>query len=338
MLKFRQWLQRVWWEGGSGGGALLPLSLLFIIGAAARRLAYRCGLLRRSHPGVPVVVVGNITVGGAGKTPLVMWLARALAKRGLHVGIVSRGYRARQAGQSPRFVAAGADADQVGDEPLLLARRTGAPVVVASDRAAGAALLAEHGVQIILTDDGLQHYALVRDVEIAVVDGRRRFGNGRLLPAGPLREPISRLDVVDRVVINGGEARGSAEIRMDLRGDIAVHLISGETKALADIQAQRWHVVAGIGDPERFFAHVESYGLQLVRHPFPDHAGFTAIDFAFGDELPILMTEKDAVKCRSFADNRLWYLPVEPVFAPGDEDRLLAPILACCSPEYAKTG
>jgi len=338
VLKFRQWVQRVWWERGSGGGVLLPFSLLFIIGAAARRLAYRYGLLRRSHPGVPVVVVGNITVGGTGKTPLVMWLARALGQRGLRVGIVSRGYRARHAAQTPRFVAADADADQVGDEPLLLARRSGAPVVVAADRAAGAALLVEHGVQVILADDGLQHYALARDVEIAVIDGRRRFGNGRLLPAGPLREPVSRLDVVDVVVINGGEARGSAEVRMELRGDTAVHLLSGEKQTLAEIHGTHWHAVAGIGDPERFFADLEARGLQLVRHPFPDHARFSAADFAFGDKLPILMTEKDAVKCGPFADDRFWYLPVEPGFAPGDEERLLAPILACCSPDYAKTG
>ncbi|MGB5590072.1 MAG: tetraacyldisaccharide 4'-kinase [Gammaproteobacteria bacterium] len=338
MLKFRQWLQRTWWDDGSGGFVLVPLSLFFIIASAGRRLAYRCGLLRRWHPGIPVIVVGNITVGGAGKTPLVMWLANTLVQSGIRVGIVSRGYGARRAGKAPMLVSKDADADLVGDEPLLMALRTGVPVAISADRAAAAALMREQGVQVILSDDGLQHYALARDVEIAVVDGRRRFGNGRLLPAGPLREPTSRLDVVDAVVINGGEARGSAEIRMDLVGDTMVNILSGETRTLAECRGQLWHSVAGIGHPEQFFNAAEAAGLRLLRHPFPDHAGFQPEDFDFGDELPILMTEKDAVKCRSFADKRLWYLPVEPEIAAADAERLLAPIMACCRTDDVKTG
>lgn len=324
----RRWLERVWYGAGAGGWLLLPLSLLFIIATAARRLAYRSGMFSVRHPGVPVVVVGNISVGGTGKTPLVIWLARTLAEQGVAVGVVSRGYGAGRGAQPPMRVSDALGADEVGDEPMLIAARTGVPVVVGRDRFAAAAMLARDGVELIIADDGLQHYALGRDVEIAVVDGRRRFGNGRLLPAGPLREPVARLDVVDRVVINGGPARGPSELRMDLAGDTACNLVDGRTMSLADAAGLRWHALAGIGDPERFFGTLEASGLALIRHPFPDHAPLTSADLEFGDELPVIMTEKDAVKCRSFADARCWVLPVEACFAPGDAERLLATLLA----------
>ncbi|MGB5622931.1 MAG: tetraacyldisaccharide 4'-kinase, partial [Gammaproteobacteria bacterium] len=184
------------------------------------------------------------------------------------------------------------------------------------------------GVELIIADDGMQHYALGRDVEIAVVDGRRGFGNGRMLPAGPLREPVARLDVVDRIVINGGQARGPSELRMDLAGDTAVNLVDGRTMSLAEAARLRWHALAGIGDPDRFFTRLEASGLALIRHPFPDHAPLSPADLDFADELPVIMTEKDAVKCRPFADARCWVLPVEACFAPGDAERLLAPVLA----------
>jgi len=325
---FRGWLERVWYGGGAGGWLLLPLSVLFIVATAARRLAYRSGLFTVRHPGVTVVVVGNISVGGTGKTPLVIWLARALAEQGVAVGVVSRGYGARRATQRPMRVSAELSADDVGDEPMLIAARTCVPVVVGRDRCAAAAMLASDGVELIIADDGMQHYALGRDVEIAVVDGRRRFGNGRLLPAGPLREPLARLDVVDRVVINGGQAKGPSELRMDLAGDTIFNLSDGRAMSLADAAGRRWHALAGIGDPERFFTMLEGSGLVLIRHPFPDHAPLAPADLDFGDELPVIMTEKDAVKCRPFAGARCWVLPVEARFAPGEAERLLGLILA----------
>jgi tetraacyldisaccharide 4'-kinase len=175
-------------------------------------------------------------------------------------------------------------------------------------------------------------------VEIGVVDGRRRFGNGRFLPAGPLREPVSRLDVVDRVVINGGEARGSSEVRMDLVGEEMFNLADGRTMTLGEAAGRRWHALAGIGDPDRFFDGLAARGLEIVRHPLPDHAGLDAETLDFGDLLPVIMTEKDAVKCRTFADARCWVLPVEARFAPGDEERLLEPVLDCLRHHHADTG
>ena len=336
-MKLEHWLQRVWYGDGAGGWLLLPLSLLFIIGAAGRRLAYRVGLLPSRRVGVPVVVVGNITAGGTGKTPLVIWLVQRLRSRGLSVGVVTRGYGPDRRSRSPVIVSGDSDAAETGDEPNLIHGRTGVPVVVGRDRHEAAAML-DGGVDLIIADDGLQHYGLARDVEIAVVDGRRRFGNGRLLPSGPLREPISRLDVVDRVVINGGRAQGRSEVRMDLVGEQMFNLADGRTMTLTQAAGRRWHALAGIGDPDRFFDGLEARGLDIVRHPMPDHARLDADVLDFGDTQPVIMTEKDAVKCRAFADARCWVLPVEARFAPGDEERLLGPVLDCLRRHQADNG
>ncbi len=294
-----------------------------------RRALYRAGVLRVERVPVPVVVVGNITAGGSGKTPLVASLARALAQRGFKPAIVSRGYGRREIDAKPLIVTPTSDVARVGDEPLLLAR-AGWPVAVAADRAAAAreVLARTAGCDVVLCDDGLQHYALARDVEIAVVDGARGLGNGWPLPAGPLREGRSRLDSVDAIVVL--DSAGSR-----LR-DVAVPLyaMTFEAKPLrrvgapaiersiADFSGERVHAVAGVGHPERFFAQLVALGFEVDPHPFADHHAFCAADIAFDDAAPVVMTEKDALKCESFAGERCWYLPIEASIDPALVERI----------------
>ncbi len=274
-----------------------------------RRGAYRCGLLHQQRIPVPVVVVGNITVGGTGKTPLVVALAKLLCRAGYRPGVVSRGYGARHR-PAPQLVTAASDPACAGDEPVLIARRCGCPVVVDRDRPRGARELVRRGCDIILADDGLQHYALGRDIEIAVIDGRRRFGNGFLLPAGPLRERRSRLQQVDLVVANGCARAG--EHPMHLRLGPAVNLLdSGRTRALAQWRGCQVTALAGIGDPERFFADLRGYGLQVQGRALPDHHRFRSADLVIDSGQSLLMTEKDAVKCGSWSRAEHWYVPVE---------------------------
>lgn len=309
-------LQRLWFGDGRGGWLLAPLELLFGGVAALRRLTYRLRLSPSIHPGRPVVVVGNLTVGGSGKTPLVVWLAGALAERGLRVGVVSRGYGGSDSG--PTEVLASSRPERVGDEPVLIARRTSARVVVGRDRVAAAAQLAP-AVDVILADDGLQHYRLARDFEIAVVDARRGFGNGHLLPRGPLREPLRRLANVDAVMLAGDGEPGIAGIRFRLVPTWITPLEGGERVRLDGWAGRRVHALAGIGDPERFFGTLERAGLRVVRHPKPDHAVLGPGDVEFADGCPVLMTEKDAVKCTDFRRPGLYFLEVraEPEAEPG---------------------
>jgi len=271
-------------------------------------------VLKSAHPGIPVIVVGNLTVGGSGKTPLVLWIAEFLKRNGWSPGIVSRGYGA-QIG-APRAATVASNAAEVGDEPILLSRRGGCPVWVGADRVRVAALLraAHEDVNVLLLDDGLQHYAMRRDLEIAVVDARG-FGNGFLLPAGPLREPKSRLRSVDAVVSHASPVQGHA---MTLRGE-EVHRMTDarERQPLAAFAGQRVHAVAGIGDPNRFFLHLGKAGIKVLPHPFPDHHPFTPKDLEFGDQLPVLLTEKDAVKLRSVAQPHWWVLPVSAQLDPA---------------------
>ena len=298
--------------------ALAPLAVVFGAGVAARRALFRAGVLQPQRLPVPVVVIGNITVGGSGKTPLTIALATELAARGWRPGIVSRGYGASATHARP--VPRGASARDVGDEPLLLAR-TGLPVWVGADRAATArGLIAAHPqCNVIITDDGLQHYALARDVEIAVIDASRELGNGWSLPAGPLREPASRLDGVDAIVRLAAAPRAPArrEFTMTLAGERFVRV---NAPALdTDVNAFRGagvHAVAGIGNPQRFFDHLQSLGIAATCHAFPDHHRLTAAELALPGARAILMTEKDAVKCASFADDRCWALPVRAVLEP----------------------
>ncbi|WP_374087958.1 tetraacyldisaccharide 4'-kinase [Methylomicrobium lacus] len=313
---------QVWYQKSAVGALLWPLSKLFEAIVWLRRTAYRLGLRKTATFKVPVIVVGNITVGGAGKTPLILWLAQFLKAQGYHPGIVSRGYGGKPDGW-PQWVDAASDAGAVGDEALLIATRTGCPMAVSPRRPeACRSLLGKAPCDVLLSDDGLQHYALGRSIEIAVIDGERRFGNGWCLPAGPLREPVTRLKEVDLIVVNGGEPRpGEFAMRMALQD--AVNLMSGERKPLGEFRSAPCHAVAGIGHPARFFQGLERAGLTCITHDFPDHFAFQAQDVDYGDTLPVLMTEKDAVKCKQFANARLWAVPVEANLDPAFAARLI---------------
>ena len=304
-------LQQYWYRTTPLHLILLPLSFIFRLLAATRRALYRCGILASEKLPVPVIVVGNITVGGSGKTPLTLWLAQQLIESGWHPGIISRGYGGTAT--SPQAVDIASDPDVVGDEAVLMAQRKLCPVWVGRHRPAAArALLQAHPeCDVLLSDDGLQHYRLQRDFEIAVVDGVRRFGNGFLLPAGPLREPLSRLAQVDAVVIHGGMA-DVGQYSMQLYGESFYNLLNPDTTTHAvDFQNQKLHAIAGIGHPQRFFAHLNHLGLKVQAHPFPDHHRYTPADLAYTDADAILMTEKDAVKCTSFATEKCWVLRVD---------------------------
>lgn len=306
---------KFWYRRGLLAWLLWPLSLLFRAGVAARRLLYFLRIRKSRHPGIPVIVVGNITVGGTGKTPLVIWIAEFLKSKGLSPAIISRGYGAKVT--EPRAATVAADATEVGDEPIVLARRTGCPVWVGPDRPrVAAALRAAHPeVNVLVLDDGLQHYRMRRDIEIAVIDARG-LGNGFLLPAGPLREPRSRLRNVDAVV--GPAAGALKDFAMSLAGEEAHRMTDArERRALARFAGQRVHAAAGIGDPNRFFLHLGRAGLKVIPHPFPDHHAFSERDLEFGDGLPVMLTEKDAVKLRTRARADWWVLPVSARLDPG---------------------
>jgi tetraacyldisaccharide 4'-kinase len=312
----RRLIERVWYGRPLTALPLLPLAGLFWLVATLRRAAYRSGLLAVERLPVPVVVVGNLTVGGAGKTPLTIWLARHLRDRGLRPGILSRGYGGA-ARAFPVMVNAETDPALVGDEPALIARRTGCPVVVDPDRPRGGRrLLEQHACDLLIADDGLQHYRLGRDLEIAVVDGVRRFGNGLPLPAGPMREGAGRLRRVDFVICNGG-VPGPGEHAMTLRpGDLESLGHPEHRQRLADWRGEHVHAVAGIGNPERFFAMLRGLGLTVDPLRFPDHHAYAAAEIDPPGDRPVLMTEKDAVKCRAFASPRHWVVPVDAELDP----------------------
>src|SRR5579864_8452935 len=330
-------LERLWYGDGAGSALLLPLAWAYGAVSGLRRQAYRSGLLRARRLTRPVVVVGNLTVGGTGKTPLTIWLAQQLSGASHRDGIISRG-NGRQ-GSGVRSVQGDSDWRDVGDEPVIVARRSGCPTMVAADRVAAARTLIARGAEVILADDGLQHLRLARDCEIVVVDGARGFGNGRLLPAGPLREPASRLRDADIVVINGVSAPGVADalstgaLRMSLFGAEA-HRVDGLAgpMLLEHLRGGRAHAVAGIGNPQRFFQDLRAQGIEIVEHPYPDHHPFVAADLTFDDGLPVLMTQKDAVKCRSFAHSRLWYVPVTARFDDTQARELLRRVIQTLAP------
>jgi tetraacyldisaccharide 4'-kinase len=320
-----RWLQRQWFAQRRLSPALwllAPLAGVYSMLAAANRIRARPERLP-----VPVIVVGNITAGGAGKTPLTIWLARQLAARGWRPGIVSRGYGGDNV--LPRPVTAGSLPSEVGDEPLLLRRRSDVPVWVGHDRvAAGSALLAANpGVDLVICDDGLQHYRLARDIELAVFDGRGA-GNGWRLPAGPLREPLARLAGVTAVVCNGlpDDRIPLTPPRFDMRlqpGSFYRLDDPRQVCAAGDLAGFRLHALAGIGNPERFFRTLEALGLGFARHPFPDHHDYSAGDLAFAGDGVLLMTEKDAVKCAGLTAAEAWVLPVEAEVAPALIDLIL---------------
>jgi tetraacyldisaccharide 4'-kinase len=311
-------LQRIWYGRSFWAFLLLPLSWLFILAAALRRGLFRLGIFSVRRVPVPVVVVGNITVGGTGKTPFVIWLAQALRERGFNPGVITRGYGGNSA-DWPCDVTKSSDPVQVGDEAVLLAERLSGIVVAGPDRVRTAHRAIELGANLIVSDDGLQHYSLGRDFEIAVIDAARLFGNEWRLPAGPLRESTRRLRSVEVIVHNfrgdaedAGRSPGHAlEFVMQSRLGAARSLLSGESRPLQSFAGNLVHAIAGIGNPESFFDSLRSHGLKIEARALRDHASIAPQDVQFADAAPVLMTEKDAVKCRAFADERCWAVPLE---------------------------
>ncbi len=304
-----QTLNGIWYGRRSLAAILAPVSWLFCAGVRLRRLAYETGVAKVRRVRMPVIVVGNITVGGTGKTPLVIWICSYLKSQGFRPGIVAHGYKGKAAKQ-PQQVRAESDTDSVGDEAIVLARRSACPVGVGQRRVEVVESLIQHtDCDVVVCDDGMQHLALGRDVEIAVVDGRRGFGNGRCLPAGPLREPPSSLKRVDLVVSYGRTRAGAYS--MEYQALVPRRLLDDREDLVTGFVGERIHGVAGIADPARFFSQLRSLGLKVIEHPFPDHYRYRPADLDFGDELPVMMTEKDAVKCQRYARPNHWYLPVD---------------------------
>lgn len=319
-MPLQNWLEQRWYSDRPAPLVLRPLAAMYAGLSRRRREALKLSAQPQRLP-VPVIVVGNISIGGTGKTPFVIWLVEHLRAWGYKPGIVSRGYGAR-APHYPFEVTPHTAAGFCGDEPLLLARRLVVPLVVAPDRLAAArCLLEKHPVDVIVSDDGLQHYKLPRDLEICLVDGARGLGNGALLPAGPLREPASRLREVGLVVVNGGGWRGEAAQHVDMflrMEQIASLSTPTQRQALAAFAGQQVHAVAGIGNPARFFSQLRTFGIEVIPHAFPDHHAYSASDLEFGDALPVLMTEKDAMKCAAFANAQHWFVPVDAELSPAD--------------------
>ena len=324
-MSVQSWLNSIWYDRPAPPWWMVPLSLTYGAVSGSRRFLYVHHVRKASRISCPVVVVGNVSVGGTGKTPLVCWLVAHLAERGYKPGIVTRGYGGSS--RDVRRITAADDPNVVGDESILLARRTGAPVAIGRDRPAAAQLLAGGGCNVIVSDDGLQHYALARDCEVVVIDGDRRFGNGWLLPAGPLREAPGRLRVADAVVVNGGRALRQGALSMRLEAKTAVALRGGAVQPLRAFAGTSIHAVAGIGNPERFFNMLRSRGIEVVGRPLADHARLTPEDIEFGDDKSVFMTEKDAVKCTEFAGTQHWYVPVSACFDGGEADTLLDIVL-----------
>jgi tetraacyldisaccharide 4'-kinase len=323
-MSVQSWFNRIWYSRGVPPWWLVPLSLAYGAVAGCRRYLYAKRLRKSTQVSLPVVVVGNLSVGGTGKTPLVCWLVARLTELGFKPGVVTRGFGGSSG--SVRLIGASDDPKIVGDESILLARRTGVPVAIGRDRPAASQLLVNAGCDVVVSDDGLQHYALARDCEIVVIDGDRRFGNGWLLPAGPLRETPARLGRADAIVVNGGRALLDGALSMRLEAKSALSLIGNAAKTLDEFAGRSVHAVAGIGNPERFFNMLRAHGIEVVGHALPDHAQLRAADICFADERPVLMTEKDAVKCGRIAGPGHWYVPVTASFS-GVESKVLLGIV-----------
>ncbi|MFL9812289.1 tetraacyldisaccharide 4'-kinase [Stutzerimonas sp. VN223-3] len=311
-MSFADRLQRAWYEGHPALALLAPLEMLYRRVVNARRSKFVSGNVDSYRAPVPVVVVGNITVGGTGKTPLILWLIEHCRQRGLKVGVVSRGYGATPPSY-PWRVLPEHSAAETGDEPLLIARRTGVPMMIDPDRGrAVRELLKSESLDLILSDDGLQHYRLARDLELVLIDAARGLGNGRCLPAGPLREPVDRLRSVDAVLFNGAFADSASGYSFALQPSRLIELVSGQDWPLDHFPpGQQLHAVAGIGNPQRFFTTLEALHWRPIPHPFADHARYSPEQLSFSPALPLVMTEKDAVKCRAFALPGWCYLQVQ---------------------------
>jgi len=333
-------IEKVWFKNNHAKywlvPLLLPLTGLFYVFSTARRLAFSLGLLKSYSVVKPVIVVGNIGIGGNGKTPVVVHLVELTQTLGFKPGVISRGYGG-SAEVYPYLLDESSTPCQAGDEPILIYQRCHVPVVVGADRVASAQMLIEQGCNIIISDDGLQHYRLQRDLELVVIDAKRLFGNGLLLPAGPLREGVWRLQQADLVIYNGSKSRHSTvlideSLLMTLAASEFIHIKTGEKTSLSGFlkQWQAVNAIAGIGDPQRFFDTLQTLGFNLAKQQgFIDHKNFTIDDFnQFKADLPLLMTEKDAVKCQAFAQDNWWYLPVKAHYSEQDEQALIQKIQA----------
>jgi tetraacyldisaccharide 4'-kinase len=320
-------LNDIWYGESAMRYALWPVAAVYRALARLRRAAYQRGWRRTVEVDVPVVVIGNVSVGGTGKTPFVIWLAEQLKQRGRKVGIVTRGYRGKGK-EWPRAVAGDSDPEEVGDEPVLLARRTGCPVVAGPDRVACVEMLLDDArVDVVLSDDGLQHYRLARTFEIAVVDGARGMGNGLCLPAGPLREPPSRLQEVDAIVVNGAGWGHAGVFRAEAVVTRIYHLKDGAERTLESFRDKTVHAVAGIGNPQRFFDLLRDAGLDVEAHPLEDHAEITLDELTFDEPGAVLITEKDAVKCEHLKANGVWCVVVDFKFDADSAARLMRLVL-----------
>lgn len=314
-----RFIHRIWYEGSRWYVVFMPLSLLFWVVSSLRRALYRNGWLPKTDVGVPVIVVGNITAGGTGKTPITIWLTQALIEHGYRPGIASRGY-AGSGGKAPLRVDAASDPAVVGDEPVLIAKRTACPVIVGADRGRAARMLVDEGVDVVIADDGLQHYALHRAYEICVIDGERRLGNRRLIPAGPLRETARRLFSVDQVLVNGQCGGADATVAeqnalcFELRATHACRADDADKRPLETFAGEIVHAVAAIGNPDRFFNLLRGHGIEPVEHPLRDH---DAVDLnQFDADTPVIMTEKDVVKLEPPLPGNAWYVPVSVFIDP----------------------
>lgn len=323
-------LESIWYEGASGKQCLYPLEWLY------RALAFCDRVIKKKqrvdHP-IPILIVGNISIGGTGKTPLVVYLCELLISAGYSPGIITRGYGGRS-NQWPASVDKNSDPVDCGDEPVLMAQRTGSPVVAGPDRNQNVTkLLEENTIDVVISDDGLQHYRLQRDIEIVVIDKSRGLGNRHCLPAGPLREPESRLKSCDFVVVN--EVSPEAEYSMQLQAQFICSLNSAIRQPLSSWKGLTVHAVTGIGNPSRFFVMLSGMGLQVIEHSFPDHYPFEESDITFTDGFPVVMTEKDAVKCRAFATSEHWSIPITAELNERFSQNLLAQLATVAS---AKLG
>lgn len=317
-------IQSCWYGQSRWALLLLPFSWIFALIAASRRWAYRTGLFNVAHAAVPVVVVGNISVGGTGKTPVVAWLAARLRDSGYSPAIVSRGYGG-QVSSEPRLLDAFSTPAEVGDEPVLLQKITGCPVIVCGDRAAAVERAAAEGVNVVISDDGLQHYGMHRVAEIAVVDGQRGFGNGYLMPAGPLREPVSRLDAADAVLVN----HGSGDIpgfEFTLRQTGAIRLGDSALCDLNEFAGSEVWGLAGIGNPQRFYTQLREHGLLVREVSVPDHGKVDIEALLKQRDMPVFMTAKDAVKYSASDKQQLWYVPVDIEITSQDADEIMSRI------------
>ncbi len=304
-----QWVNSVWYGQNKLSYLLLPLSGIFSVAAKIRQWKQNQSKIKFS---VPIIVVGNIAVGGTGKTPMVTALVKNMQQHGLRPGVASRGYGGQVT--QTTLVDTSHRADYVGDEPLMIFNNTQATVMVGKNRLnVIESLITDHQCDVIICDDGMQDYRFEHDIEIIMVDGERAFGNHKLLPAGPLRESISRIQKADFVVATSNAIPAISGDCMKLQLNECVQLNNSGNKLLADFKGQTVHAVAGIGNPNRFFNNLTSLGLKVIEHAYPDHAGYELSDFSFSDQNPILMTEKDAVKCQKLGLDNAWYVPVQAI-------------------------